>query len=169
MSIDEVSDKASKMISVKPVPEANCPSHNKPLDLYCVTCERPICYLCTIKDHKGHTHDLISDAYDERKTEIQSSLQFVEKKLKDANKKKEKMLRAQVDLKQQVDFVKSTINKHFDKFSKDLEKARAIRLHSMDNAVENVKSIGSMQIKQLETSMQALKDCEDPCQVLFRS
>ena len=44
-----------------PKQKRTCTKHNKELDLYCLTCETPICFHGTFKDHKGHEHELLSD------------------------------------------------------------------------------------------------------------
>ena len=39
-----------------------CPQHeDRELELYCKECKDRICFQCTLKQHKGHDYDLISE------------------------------------------------------------------------------------------------------------
>ena len=55
----------------------NCSSHDQPLTIFCKTCYDLICSNCTVRIHKGHEYDLISDTYDKHRQTIESSLEPV--------------------------------------------------------------------------------------------
>ena len=65
----------------------SCLTHNNPLDLYCTTCEVPICYHCTVKDHKKRNYELVSEAHEKSKTEIQERVELLEKEIKEERKR----------------------------------------------------------------------------------
>ena len=48
---------------VSPTQQVTCIDHDKPLDMFCVTCETVICRYCAVRTHEGHKHDLASDCY----------------------------------------------------------------------------------------------------------
>ena len=161
VGISEVSSKASQMVSVKPVPVMNCPSHNKPLDLYCVTCEQPICYLCTIKDHKGHTHDLISDAYDEGKTEIQKRVGSLVSRIEEKNEKKKDLQQSKNKAEREGNELKLSINEVCDRFVKKIESVRTLGLRSVDSGVLTFNKVEDQQIKEVDEELKALAGCDE--------
>ena len=36
--------------------QVTCNNHDKPLDMFCVTCETVICHYCAIRSHEGHKY-----------------------------------------------------------------------------------------------------------------
>ena len=64
LGLDEVVDAAYQLPHAKPeeVP-SNCADHSKPLEIFCETCDELICQLCTVKKHRDHDYDVITNAY----------------------------------------------------------------------------------------------------------
>lgn len=59
-----------------------CPEHHqRELELYCETCEKLICFQCTIKDHNGHDYNLVREVFETHKEEIMASLNPAEEQL----------------------------------------------------------------------------------------
>ena len=59
-----------------------CPSHpEKPVDLFCETCEEMICRDCIVRVHHDHQYDLVQVAFPKHKEVIVASLQPVKKQL----------------------------------------------------------------------------------------
>ena len=75
ISLDKIAHTAFQLPSIKPEVTMNCSSHDKPLEIYCETCQGLICFICTFRIHKGHEYDLVSDAYDKHRQIIESSLE----------------------------------------------------------------------------------------------
>ncbi len=161
ISVSEVSSKASQMVSVKPVPIMNCPSHCKTLDLYCVTCEQPICYHCTIKDHKKHTHDLISDAYQENKSAIQNRAESLKGKIDEKNEAEKSLQQNKQDAQNKGAALKVSINEICDHFIKKIENVRAVGLRYVDTGVLLYNKVEDQQIKELHEELKALHNCND--------
>ena len=61
--------------------ELQCSSHGKPLEVYCDTCDKLICQHCTIKKHRDHKCDTITNAFPRHKKQMLDSLQQVKQKL----------------------------------------------------------------------------------------
>ena len=74
LGLDEVANAAYQLPQVKPEVTSNCPTHSdEPLKIFCETCEELICHLCTVKKHKDHDYDVVTDAYTKHKLLIQQS------------------------------------------------------------------------------------------------
>ena len=72
VSVDQLQIEVSKHVPPKKV-TFMCSKHkDQQLRLYCETCEDLICHDCTVRVHKGHQYDLISDTFDEHKANIKA-------------------------------------------------------------------------------------------------
>ena len=61
--------------------ELQCSSHGKPLEVYCDTCNKLICYLCTVKQHRDHECDAITDVFPRFQQRIMDGFKQVDEKL----------------------------------------------------------------------------------------
>ena len=68
LGVEHVATTASKLVPLKEQPTMECSSHGEPLKVYCDTCEKLICHLCTINHHRDHKCDAITDAIPETPT-----------------------------------------------------------------------------------------------------
>ncbi|KAG8129023.1 hypothetical protein E2320_016382 [Naja naja] len=75
-----------------------CPSHGRPLELYCVTEKRCICCVCTVRSCQKHQRALFEEG---RKSQEESIKETLEEKRKEAEK-----IAAEIEkLEQQIDHV----------------------------------------------------------------
>ena len=61
--------------------ELQCSSHGKPLEVHCDTCDKLICYLCTVKQHRDHEYDVITDVFPRFQQRIMDGFKQVDEKL----------------------------------------------------------------------------------------
>ena len=66
--------------------QVTCIDHDKPLEVFCETCETIICFHCVVRTHKDHKYDLVSDCYPKHYQMLHNSLKPVKGK-KEALKK----------------------------------------------------------------------------------
>ena len=66
--------------------EDTCSDHGKPLELFCETCNTVICVNCSVRNHKHHEYNLITDSYTKHCQKLRGCLSPVEGK-KEALKK----------------------------------------------------------------------------------
>ena len=59
----------------------NCTDHNEPLKVFCETCQELICLICTIRRHKDHNYDVVSDTFPKYRQDIEKVLEVVVKKM----------------------------------------------------------------------------------------
>ena len=81
LGIEDIATTASKLVPIKKQPTIECSSHGEPLKMYCDTCDKLVCHLCTAKVHRSHEYEPITEAFPRHQQQIRDSLQQVEEKL----------------------------------------------------------------------------------------
>ena len=82
LGIEDVATTASRRVPLKKQPTMKCSSHEKELEVYCDTCDKLICLLCTAATaHHGHKYEPLTDAFPRHKKQIVDCLDLVKKKL----------------------------------------------------------------------------------------
>ena len=83
MGLKKVISSASQLIPVKQQPIMECPTHKKPLDIYCDSCDVLVCQHCTIRQHRDHECDPITDdsVYQKHLQQIQKLIPPAKEKL----------------------------------------------------------------------------------------
>ena len=137
-----------------------CPLHKgKELELYCETCGELICLLCTVKKHKDHQYDLVTDTFEQHKAEITASLEPVVVRLEVTKKSM-----GQIDAQSKVVEanrvrVSAEIDKEIDKHIKVVEARRAeLKTKVNDVAQRKLKNLATQKDK-METIQTQLVSC----------
>ena len=81
MDMKDVVTTASQILPVKEEAIMNCTDHNKPLEIFCETCQELICQSCTIRCHKDHNYDVVSDTFPKHRQDIEKVVEVVAKKM----------------------------------------------------------------------------------------
>ena len=68
-------------LRLNPQQPSICKDHEKPLELFCETCDSVICYNCIVCTHKDHEYDLVSASYTKHCQELKHSLNPVKEKV----------------------------------------------------------------------------------------
>ena len=137
-----------------------CSLHKgKELELYCETCEELICHNCTVKKHKDHQYDLVTDTFEQHKIEITASLEPVVVRLEaiktsigqiDTQSKAVETNRVAVD---------AEIDKEIDELQKILEARRAeLKTKANDVAQRKLKNLAT-QKDEMETIQTQVVNC----------
>ena len=71
----------SQLLPVKEEAIMDCTDHNKPLEIFCETCQELICQSCTIRRHRDHNYDLICDTFPKHRQDIEKVVEVVVKKM----------------------------------------------------------------------------------------
>ena len=77
MDMKDVVITASQLLPVKEEAIMNCTNHNEPLKVFCETCQELICQSCTIRRHKDHNYDVVSDTFPKHQQDIEKVLDVV--------------------------------------------------------------------------------------------
>ena len=134
-----------------------CPEHGgKEVELYCETCGEPICWKCTLKGGKHHTHD-----YEEldKAFEIRASLEPMEKQLTTINKALAQLDTRCREISDQQAAVEADIHSTFSTIHSILD-ARKTELIGQLHQITQRKLKGlAVQRDQLETTLARISSC----------
>ena len=141
--------------------QVTCNDHDKPLDMFCVTCETVICHYCAIRTHQGHKYDLVSDCYPKHYRMLHDSLKPV-KGMKEALKK------VLSDLAEREGEITKRREGVLEEINGMVEEMIGIFCQSERKLTEQVKSVTdaklemlSVQTKSVQTSLSVLEGIED--------
>ena len=141
--------------------QVTCNDHDKPLDMFCVTCEIVICYYCAIRTHKDHKHDLVSDCFPEH-------YQMLHNSLKPVKGKKEALKKVLSDLAEREGEIRERGEGVLEEINRMVEEMIGILRQSERKLTEQVKRVTdaklemlSGQTKSVQTSLSLLEGIED--------
>ena len=137
-----------------------CSLHEgKKLKLYCETCEELICTHCTVKKHRDHQYDLISDTFEKHKSEMEASLKPVENQLGIANKALEQIEQRSIIVDEKRVDAKTEVKTIFRQIHQLLE-AREVELTDKIDEISNQKQKNlAAQKDEVETVHTQLVSC----------
>ena len=162
LSLDEVASTAYQLPKAKPEATDNCTDHNKPLEIFCETCEELICQLCTVRKHAGHSHDVVSDTYKKHcDTIMTSSLQPLNREIEQLTDAIAKLINRKEEVTQQGEIAKEEIHVTIVELKRVLDETERKLTREVDIALQHKVSVLDHQIKEVETSLGQLRECRD--------
>ena len=111
VSLKEVVSSVSQLIPVKQEPIMECPTHKKPLDIYCESCAVLVCQHCTVRHHKDHECDPITDenVYQKHLQQIQELIPLAREKLTASREALQELVKRSEDVMINKESVKKKI------------------------------------------------------------
>ena len=89
-----------------------CPNHQKnELDYYCKTCDKIVCLYCTVKDHVGHTHDIVEKTASEHRNVLRKIITPVDEMIENLSKAEANIVNTQEKIKEQASKIGQQIDK----------------------------------------------------------
>ena len=107
-SLDEVSNSVSELLPQKQ--EIKCSTHNKPLEIFCETCDKLVCQHCGVCAHKDHDYDLVSDWYPKHCQKMETSLKSVSDKVTAVNDVLTALTDIESEIREQSEVIKKKIH-----------------------------------------------------------
>ena len=139
-----------------------CPQHSgKKLKIYCETCGELICNDCTIRLHKGHNYDLVTDTFQTHKGEIVSSLQPVKQHLATVNEAIQSMDTRKQDIEEQRVTIEADIHKQINRLLEALEQCRTELVGQLNQLTQQKLKDLAAQKDQCELVQTQLSSCLD--------
>ena len=141
--------------------QVTCIDHDKPLEVFCETCETIICFHCVVRTHKDHKYDIISDCYSKHCQMLHDSLRPVEGK-------KEALKKVLSDLSEREGEIRGRGEGILEEINGMVEEMIGILRQSERKLTEQVKRVTdaklemlSRQTKSVQTSLSLLEGIED--------
>ena len=141
--------------------QVTCIDHDKPLEVFCETCETVICFHCVVRTHKDHKYDLVSDCYPKH-------YQMLQERLKQMKGKKEALKKVLSDLAEREGEIRERGEGVLEEIHGMVEEMIGILRQSERKLTEQVKRVTdaklevlSRQTNSIKMSLSLLDDVED--------
>ena len=162
LNLDEVANTAYQLPQTKPEATDNCTDHNKPLEIFCETCEELICHNCTVKKHKDHDYDVVIDTYEKHQSILEkSSIQPLNQQYERLTKDKTSLINRKKEIEQQGEKTKEDIHHMIDQLKRLLDETERKLTGDVDIASQHKFIVLDHQIKEAERALGQVKECRD--------
>ena len=139
-----------------------CSKHpTKELDLYCETCEELICQHCTVRMHRDHQYDLVTDAFQKHKDVLVTSLQPVEQQLDTVTKSLRQLDTQCQQITDQREALVGNIHKTIRQLQEALEVRKTKLIGQLDHITQQKLKTLAAQKDQIELVQTQLSSCLD--------
>ena len=149
-----------------------CPNHQKnELDYYCKTCDKIVCLYCTVKDHVGHSHDIVEKTASEHRNVLMNIITPVEEMSKNLSKAEANIVSTQEKIKEQASEIDQEIdkcyveqlqelNKHHKQLKKQLQDAVSEKEKALKEQLNDVTALQDelTGIKELREGLEKTPD-----------
>ena len=160
-SFKEIILSLRKQSDQQQVTSSTCTDHDKPLEVFCETCETVICFHCAVRTHKDHKYDLVSDCY-------LKYYRMLHDNLKPVKEKKEALAKVLSDLAEREGEIRERGEGVLEEVREMVEEMIGILRQSEKKLTEQVKRVTdaklevlSRQTKSAQISLKLLEDVEN--------
>ena len=162
LGVEDVATTASKLVPLKEQPTMECSSHGKPLEVYCDTCDKLICQLCTTaKAHRNHEYEPLTDAFPRHQQQIVDSLQQVKKKLAAITTAVQAVETQEGGFLEQVGAVRREIEATVQQLMQLLQESERQLMRELDQVTDAYVEKISARKKEADITIAQLKSCKD--------
>ena len=162
LGVEDVATTASKLVPLKEQPTMECSSHGKPLEVYCDTCDKLICQLCTTaKAHRNHEYEPLTDAFPRHQQQIVDSLQQVKKKLAAITTAIQAVETQEGGFLEQVGAVRREIEATVQQLMQLLQESERQLMRELDQVTDAYVEKISARKKEADITIAQLKSCKD--------
>ena len=162
LGVEDVATTASKLVPLKEQPTMECSSHGEPMKVYCDTCNKLICHLCTTaKAHRNHEYEPLTDAFPRHQQQIVDSLQQVKKKLAAITTAIQAVETQEGGFLEQVGAVRREIEATVQQLMQLLQESERQLMRELDQVTDAYVEKISARKKEADITIAQLKSCED--------
>ncbi len=155
---EEIQAEALNFVSAKTA--MACTTHpDKPVEIYCETCEELICQYCVVKTHRDHEYDLVRDCFPKHRDAITASLQPVNRQLDVVKQAIAEMDARSMRLAEQVLSAKQGIEGQIDQLHIALESRKGELIRETDQLAEQASKSLHAQRHLYELTQTQLHGC----------
>ena len=166
ISLDEVtaSDVSSNpqlLALAKQEATLTCSTHQKPLEIFCETCDTVICQHCTVQIHKDHEYDLVNDSYIKHCQELETCLEPVKEKMVELKEVKSALTETEGEVRERGEGILKEINEMVEEMIAVLRESERKLTEQAKRVTDAKLKVLSEQMKSAEMSLSVLEDVED--------
>ena len=162
LGVEDVATTASKLVPLKEQPTMECSSHGEPMKVYCDTCDKLICHLCTTaKAHRNHEYEPLTDAFPRHQQQIVDSLQQVKKKLAAITTAVQAVETQEGGFLEQVGAVRREIEATVQQLMQLLQESERQLMRELDQSVDAYLEKISARKKEADITITQLKSCKE--------
>ena len=144
-----------------------CPEHQKnELDYYCKTCDKIVCLYCTVKDHAGHTHDIVEKIASEHKNMLMKIIAPAEEMSENLSKAKDRILSTQQNIKKQASEIDHEIDQCYYQQLQKLNEHHSQLKEQLHDAVSQKDKALDEQLMEVTSLQDKLKGVKQLCESL---
>ena len=158
-SLDEVSNSVSELLPEKQ--EIKCSTHNKPLEILCGTCDKLICLHCTVRIHRDHNNDLVSDCFPKHCQKLKTSLKSVSDKVAAVKDVLTAFTDIENEIREQGKITKEEIHVIVKEMIDILHQSERQLTREVDTVTGSKLQVLSEQKKLVEMRLSQLNDCQE--------
>ena len=163
VSLDDLKNDEAKALSTASGAWNNCPKHrDEKLKLYCDTCQEFICYDCTVKSHREHSYEFVTEdtltAHRKRMLDAKASLSDLCQQLESSQGK----LAAQTEqIERQITETKAQIEAALTQRQEKLEVHKRVLLERVDGVTRNSLSELQRKGREIEELQKQVTTCQE--------
>ena len=161
LGVEDVASTASKLVPLKEQPTMECSNHGKPLEVYCDTCDKLICHLCTINHHRDHKCDAITDAFSRHQRHIVEGLKKVKKKQAAIDTIAHVLKTHEEGFLEQVGAVRREIKATVQQLMQLLQESERQLMRELDQVTDAYIEKISARKKEADCTIAQLKSCKE--------
>ncbi|KAJ0051192.1 hypothetical protein NL108_015966 [Boleophthalmus pectinirostris] len=157
------------MEPVENLEDRMCPTHQRPLELFCSTDEKSVCMMCSLLEHKNHEFLPLKDAFEEQKVSLEKSLSENRRKVLNRRQKMEQIRAA---LEQSQTQAQAQTEEMVEVFSQVVEKVQScLDRHSeiIEKTLSKHEERAQMLLSRLEREILELEKSGAEAERLSRS
>ena len=146
----------SSISTLQPTEEVlYCPEHQRnELDYYCKTCDKIVCLYCTVKDHVGHTHDIVEKTASEHRNVLMKIIAPVEEMSENLSKAEANIVSTQAKIKKQASVIDQEIDKYYDEQLKEVNE----HYKQLKKQLRDAVSRKEMALEEQQKEMKSIQD-----------
>ena len=163
-AMTEKIENSSPSASVREASTVSCREHcGEEVELFCATCEKPICLKCVVKSgtHHGHDTELLCEAFEKYKREITASLEPMERQLTTINKALAQLDARCREIADQQAATEANIHDTFKQLHKILDARKTQLINQLHHITQRKLKSLAVQRDQIETLLAQLSSCLD--------
>ena len=143
-----------------PTDQQQCKDHEKPLELFCETCDEVICAHCTI-DHKQHEYNLVTDSYTKHYQQLKECLPPVKRKVETLKNVMFLLAEREKEIRERGEGVLEEIHEMVEEMMNVLRESKRKLSEEAKRVTDAKLEVLSGQAKSAQISLSLLESIED--------